>query len=103
MNMWHKLLPQTELTLNLLRQTNVYPTVSAHQALFGAFDYNRQPLAPLGCEVLVHEATARRSSWRQHAKRGWSLGTSAEHYRSHLIFVKDTAAGSGASVRNCIL
>ena len=92
MSMWHKLLPQTELTLNLLRQSNAYPTVSAHQALFGAFDYNRQPLAPLGCEVLVHEAAARRSSWGQHAKRGWSLGTSAEHYRSHLIFVKDTAA-----------
>ena len=79
-------------TLNLLRQSNAYPTVSAHQALFGVFDYNRQPLAPLGCEVLVHEATATRSSWGQHAKKGWSLGTSAEHYRSHLIFVKDTAA-----------
>ncbi len=92
MNMWHKLLPQTELTLNLLRQSNAYPTVSAHQALFGVFDYNRQPLAPLGCEVLVHEATARRSTWGQHAKKGWSLGTSAEHYRSHLIFVKDSAA-----------
>ena len=92
LNMWHRLLPQTELTLNLLRQSNAYPTVSAHQALFGAFDYNRQPLAPLGCEVLVHEAPATRSSWGQHAKRGWSLGTSEEHYRSHRVFVKDTAA-----------
>eukprot|EP00984_Skeletonema_dohrnii_P010071 scaffold3903_cov156-Skeletonema_dohrnii-CCMP3373.AAC.2 len=84
------LLPQTELTLNLLRQSNAYPTVSAHQALFGTFDYNRQPLAPLGCEVLIHEAAGNRPSWGQHAKKGWSLGTSSEHYRSHIIFVKET-------------
>jgi len=90
LNLWHKLLPQTELTLNLLRQSNAYPTVSAHQALFGTFDYNRQPLAPLGCEVLIHEAAGNRPSWGQHAKKGWSLGTSSEHYRSHIIFVKET-------------
>ena len=52
--LWDKLLPQAELTLNLLRQANVNPKVSAHTYLFGPFDFNRFPLAPLGCAVQIH-------------------------------------------------
>jgi hypothetical protein len=37
-------LPQTVLTLNLLRQSNVAPTVLAYQYVHGAFDYNKMPL-----------------------------------------------------------
>ena len=41
MNLWDRLLPQTILTLNLLRQSNVAPTVSAYQYVNGVFDYNK--------------------------------------------------------------
>ena len=51
MYLWDKLLPQAELTLNLLRQSNANPRVSAHAHLFEPFDFNRFPLAPLGCAV----------------------------------------------------
>ena len=47
MSLWDKLLPQSELTLNLLRQSNVTPNVSVHAHQFGNFDYDRMPLAPL--------------------------------------------------------
>ncbi len=47
MQLWDKLLPQTVLTLNLLQQLNVAPTVSAYQYVQGHFDYNRMPLAPI--------------------------------------------------------
>ncbi len=40
MNLWDRLLPQTVLTLNLLRQSNVALTVLAYQYIDGAFDYN---------------------------------------------------------------
>jgi hypothetical protein len=40
MRLWDRFLPQTILTLNLLRQSNVAPTVSAYQYVHGAFDYN---------------------------------------------------------------
>jgi hypothetical protein len=56
-NLWDRLLPQTEITLNLLRQSNAMPTVSAYAHLCGPFDYNKMPLAPMGCEVQVHEKT----------------------------------------------
>jgi antitoxin (DNA-binding transcriptional repressor) of toxin-antitoxin stability system len=45
-SLWDRLLPQTELTLNLLRQSNATPTVSAYAHLAGPFDYNKMPLAP---------------------------------------------------------
>ena len=44
-HLWDKLLPQAELTLSLLRQSNATPSVSVHAHLFGNFDYNRMPLA----------------------------------------------------------
>jgi hypothetical protein len=40
---WDELLPQTILTLNLLRQSNVAPNVSAYAYHHGNFDYNRMP------------------------------------------------------------
>ena len=91
-HLWDKLLPQAELTLNLLRQSNATPSVSAHAHLFGVFDYNRMPLAPMGCSVQIHEDANKRGSWSPHTVDGWYLGTSPDHYRSHIIHVKGTKA-----------
>ena len=55
MALWDKLLPQAEVTLNLLRQSQKIPTVSTHAHLHGNFDYNRIPLSSLGCAVQLHE------------------------------------------------
>jgi hypothetical protein len=54
-NLWNPLLPQTEITLNLIWQSNATPTVSAYAHLSGPFDYNKMPLAPMGCEAQIHE------------------------------------------------
>ena len=48
-------MPQTEITVNLLRQSNATPTVLAYAHLSGPFDYNKMPLAPMGCAVQIHE------------------------------------------------
>ena len=64
--LWDKLLPQAELTLNLLRQSNATPTVSAHAHLFGNFDFNKMPLAPMGCGVQIHENASKRKTWAPH-------------------------------------
>ena len=56
-NLWDCLLPQTEITLNLIWQSNAMPTVSAYAHLSGPFDYNKMPLAPMGCEAQIHEKT----------------------------------------------
>ncbi len=59
MYIWDHLLPQTVLTLNLLRQANANPVISAYEYIHRAFDYNTMSLAPLGCAVQIHEATNR--------------------------------------------
>jgi hypothetical protein len=56
-NLWDHLLPQTEITLNLIRQSNATPTVSAYARLSKPFDYNKMPIAPMGCEAQIHEKT----------------------------------------------
>ena len=89
-SLWDRLLPQTEVTLNLLRQSNATPTVSAYAHLCGPFDYNKMPLAPMGCEVQIHEKTDKRGTWAYHSLDGWYLNTSPEHYRTHNCHVKTT-------------
>ena len=91
-NQWDELLPQTVLTLNLLRQSNVAPNISAWAYHNGSFDYNRMPIAPMGCEVQFHIKPARRKSFGEHSEDGFYLRTSEEHYRTHVIFVKKTRA-----------
>eukprot|EP00804_Cyclotella_cryptica_P020074 CCRYP_014880-RH/>CCRYP_014880-RH protein AED:0.12 eAED:0.12 QI:0/-1/0/1/-1/1/1/0/1096 len=91
-SLWDRLLPQTEITLNLLRQSNATPTVSAYAHLCGPFNYNKMPLAPMGCEVQVHEKTNKRGTWASHSIDGWYLNTSADHYRVHNCHIKSTKA-----------
>jgi hypothetical protein len=90
MRLWDKLLPQRILTLNLLRQLNVAPTVSAYAYINGPFDYNLMPLAPMGCAVQMHESTNRRTTWAENSINGWYLRTSPEHYWCNVIHMKKT-------------
>jgi hypothetical protein len=48
------LLPQAELTLNLLRQATLNPRISAWEFFQGPFNFNKTPLGPVGCWVLIH-------------------------------------------------
>ena len=89
---WDELIPQTVLTLNLLRQSHVSPNISAYSHHHGSFDYNRMPLAPMGCAVQFHIKPDRRKTWGEHSMDGWYLKTSEEHYRCHVVFVKKTQA-----------
>jgi hypothetical protein len=59
MCLWDWLLPQTITTLNLLPQSNAVPTISAYQYVRGNFDYNKTPLAPMGC---AHKSRVRQGT-----------------------------------------
>ncbi len=85
-----RLLPQTILTLNLLRQSNAVRTISTWQYVHGNFDYNKMPLAPMGCAAQIHQSSERRASWAANAIDGWYLQMSPEHYQCFLIHVKQT-------------
>ncbi len=67
MRLSDKLLPQTVLTLNLLRQSNVAPTVSAYQHVHSNFNYNKMPLAPLGCAVQLFKSRDQQGTCAEYA------------------------------------
>ena len=91
--LWDLLLPQAELTLNLLRQANVNPQISAWEYFQGAaFQYDATPLGPLGCPVMIHKKTSTRHLWDFRGKEGWSVGVALEHYRCEHVVAKDTKA-----------
>ena len=89
-SLWDHLLPQTEITINLIRQFNATPDVSAYAHLSGLFDYNKMPLAPMGCEAQVNEKTDKRGTWSYHSVDRRYLFTSPEHYRTHNCHIKHT-------------
>ena len=48
------LLAQIELTLNLLRQATLNPSILSWKYFNGAFDYSATPLGPIGCKIIIH-------------------------------------------------
>jgi hypothetical protein len=45
LHLWDRLLPQTEMTLNLLRKSRQHPQVSAAAQYHGMVDYNKTAFA----------------------------------------------------------
>ncbi|KAL7525184.1 hypothetical protein ACHAXR_004198, partial [Thalassiosira sp. AJA248-18] len=92
LRLWCQLLPQAELTMNILRPSHARPGISAHAYLFGPFDFNRTPLAPIGSEMQCHEKPGDRGTWAEHSVDGWFLQSSQQHYRSFICYIKSTRA-----------
>jgi hypothetical protein len=50
LQLWDKLAPQVQNTLNLLRRARINPNISAYEALNGPYNWDRYPLTPPGCK-----------------------------------------------------
>ena len=92
LQLWDKLAPQVQDTLNLLRASRINPNISAYEALNGPYNWDRYPLAPPGCKAVIYEAPAVRGSWASRGTDAWYLGPSIDHYRCNLYFVPETQA-----------
>jgi hypothetical protein len=90
--LWDRLTPQVMNTLNLLRALRINPTISAYEALNGRYDWNRYPLAPLGCKAVIYEDGDIRGSWASRGVDGWYLGPSIDHYQCDVYYVPETKA-----------
>jgi hypothetical protein len=58
MHLWNRLLPQAEITLNLLRTYYLHPQLSATAHYHGLVDYNKTAFAPPGAWIFT---------WSRHA------------------------------------
>jgi len=92
LHLWDRLLPQAELTLNLLRSSRINPRLSAWAQLHGPFDFNRTPIAPPGIRVIIHDKPTVRRSWAPHGTDGWYLGPALRSYRCYTVWAADTNA-----------
>ena len=91
---WDLLLPQVNMTLNMLRPCGINPAHSAYAYMYGAFDFNAHPLAPLGCRAIVHERSigngGRRAGWGNKGKIGYYIGPAMDSYRVWRFYVPET-------------
>ena len=97
--MWDNLLVQTELTINLLWQATLNPSMLAWEYVNGAFYFTATPLGPIGCKLIIHTTKNKRKSWDHRGREGFSVGPALEHYRciqaidskTNALIVIDTA------------
>ena len=88
---WDLLLPQAELTLNLLR-SSPSPMLSAWEHLFGRYDFNATPMGPVGCRILIHTKATVHRSWDFRSHDGYYIGPALAHYRCYRTINKESGA-----------
>ena len=70
-HLWCHLIPQTKQTLNLLRRSQIHLKLSAYNQIYWLFDFNSNPLAPLGTKVIVYEPKPQQiSTWSECGQHG---------------------------------
>jgi hypothetical protein len=92
LHLWGRLLPQAEITLNLLRTSRLHPQLSAAANFHGLVDYKKTDFAPPGCKIIVHKKPAKRRTWAPHGQHGYSLGPAMHHYRCQNVYISSTAS-----------
>jgi hypothetical protein len=55
LHLWDRLLPQADITLNLLRTSRLHPQLSAAAHFHGLVDYNKTAFDPPGCKIIAHK------------------------------------------------
>lgn len=60
---WDRLIPQANITLNLLRASRINPKLSAYTSIFGEFNFAATPLAPPGTKIVAHLKPEQRRTW----------------------------------------
>jgi hypothetical protein len=92
LHLWDILLPQAEITSNLLRTSRLHPQLSAAAHFHGLVDYNKTAFAPPGCRIIAHEKPGKRRAWAPHGQHGYSLGPAMYHYRCQNVYISATAS-----------
>ena len=90
--MWDSLLEKTELTLNLLHQAMLNPSMSAWDYFNGPFDFAATSLGPMGCQVIIHSKPSKQKSWDQYRREDFNVGPSLQHYQCWTLLDGKTKA-----------
>ena len=81
----------------MLRPSQLNPKISAYNQIFGNFDFNKTPLAPLGTKVVAYQAKVKHKiTLSDHGIKLWYIGPSMHHYHNYEFYIPSTM-----STRNC--
>ena len=78
---WDQLIPQANITLNLLQSARSNPALSAYAYVYGNFNFVATPIAPPGTKVVAHMLPSTRGTWELNGEVGWYVGPALKHYR----------------------
>jgi hypothetical protein len=92
LQLWDRLMLQVQDMLNMMRESRTNPEILAYEALNGPYDWNRYPLAPLGCKAFVYEDGDTRGLGASRGGDAWYLGLSQDHYRCGFYYIPETRA-----------
>ena len=81
LRLWCEFVPQLQDTLNMMRTSRRNSNISAYEDMEGVFDWNKTPLAPLGCKAVVYSDPSERASWAPHERDAFYIGRAPLHCR----------------------
>ena len=77
---WDLLLLHAVITLNLFCPSRLNPRISANTMIHSVFDFNKTPLSPSGCKIIIHVCTNKRPTWAAYGLRGFYIGPCLKHF-----------------------
>jgi hypothetical protein len=92
LHLWDRILPQVEITLNLLWTSRLHPQFFAAAHFQGLVDYNKTAFAPPGCIIIAHEKPVKRRTWAPHGQDGYYLGPAMHHFHCQNVYISATAS-----------
>ena len=90
MHFWDWLLDQADRTLNILWPARIDLTLSAYNMIWETFYFNRTPMGPLECKIIVYENPVKRESWAFHRVPGFYIGPFINGYNTYKVYIPNT-------------
>jgi hypothetical protein len=78
--------------LNMMRASCMDPSKSAYETLYGPYDWNQYPFAPVGCKAILYKNGNTRGLWASRGVNGWYLGPLMDHYHYNVYYILETCA-----------
>ena len=91
-NQWDWLISQTIWTLNMLQPSRINPNLSAYMRIWGNFNFNKTPLAPIGCKTIIHDRPENSGAWNSYGTVAYFIDIAEKHYRNYKCYVPETHA-----------
>ena len=82
-----RLIPQVNITMNLLCTSCVNPKLSSYAYIIGNLQHQRAPINPSWQKMVLHKKLDQRASWEYHGMEAFYAGPSLDHYRCFQCYV----------------